>query len=265
MFENLISSKSNMDIRGPPYAAATNHVPSDLSGSGSAAVPQSPPHSQAVGTNEHRGVGGQATFDGDTEMTDFPESGNDESPDDDEEEDDDLFMIDTDNPRPQQLHDLPAQAFLNFATKHNSRALANLFEVPSSLIEDKTEQSINEAAQTLGLSSKQIRAYFEAARAENDISECGMIRPAITDNGGLIVRLPVNTDKVQAIVSVPKTLQPRAAKLRGQVATASYAEYLADMHKLAKSEQARNRRIEKIKAERDRAVKALLYSIDDVE
>ncbi|KAI7091635.1 hypothetical protein KC356_g475 [Hortaea werneckii] len=267
MFENSISSKSNMDIRGPSHAAATNHVPSDLSGSGSAAVPQSPPHSQAVGTNEHRGVGGQATFDGDTEMTDFPESGNDESPDDDddEEEDDDLFMIDTDKPRPQQLHDLPAQAFLNIATKQNSRALANLFEVPSSLIEDKTEQSINEAAQTLGMSSKQIRAYFEAARAENDISELGMIRPAITDSGGLIVRLPVNTDKVQAILAVPKTLQPRAAKLRGQVATASYAEYLADMHKLAKSEQARNRRIEKIKAERDRAAKALLDSIDDVE
>ncbi|KAI7378664.1 hypothetical protein KC336_g19338 [Hortaea werneckii] len=248
MSENSISSKSNMDIRGPPYAAATNHVPSDLSGSGSAAVPQSPPHSQAVGTNEHRGVGGQATFDGDTEMTDFPESGNDESPDDEEEEDDDLFMIDADKPRPQQLHDLPAQAFLNLATKHNSRALANLFEVTSSRIENKTEQSINEAAQTLGMSSKQIRAYFEAARAENDI-----------------MRMPVNTDKVQAIVSVPKTLQPRAAKLRGQVATASYAEYLADMHKLAKSEQARNRRIEKIKAERDRAVKALLYSIDGVE
>ncbi|KAI7502134.1 hypothetical protein KC367_g2392 [Hortaea werneckii] len=264
MSDHSTIPKSNINIRGPLQAGATNHASFDLSGSGSAGVSQSPRHSQHVGTYEHGGVGGQGTFDGDTEMTDSPESGDDESPDD-EEENDALFMIDTDKPRPQQLQDLPAQAFLNLATKHNSRALAKMFEVTSSLIEDKTEQSINEAAQTLGMSSKQIRAYFEAARAENDISEFGMIRPAINDNGGLIVGLPVNTDKVQAIVSVPKTLQPRAAKLRGQVATASYAEYLADMHKLAKSEQARNRRIEKIKAERDRAAKALLDSIDDVE
>ncbi|KAI7334684.1 hypothetical protein KC315_g3638 [Hortaea werneckii] len=264
MSDHSNTPKSNINIRVPLQAGAPNHVSHDLSGSGSAPVSQSPRHSQHVGTYEHGGVGGQTTFDGDTEMTDSPESGDDEAPDD-EEEDDDLFMIDTDKPRPQQLQNLPAQAFLNLATKHNSRAIANLFEVPSSLVEDKTEQSINAAAQTLGMSSRQVRAYFEAARAENDISEFGMIRPAITDNGGLIVRLPVNTDKVQAILAVPKTLQLRAAKLRGQVATASYAEYLADMHKVTKSKQARNRRIEKIKAERDRAAKALLDSIDDVE
>ncbi|KAI6842527.1 hypothetical protein KC340_g448 [Hortaea werneckii] len=262
MSDHSTTSKSNIGV--PLQAGATNHVSVDLSGSGGAAVSQSPPHSKAVGTHEHLGVDGQTTFDGDTEMTDSPKSGDDEGPND-EEEDDDLFMIDTDKPRPQQLQNLPAQAFLNLATKHNSRALATMFAVTSSFIEDKTEQSINAAAQTLGMSSRQVRAYFEAARAENDISEFGMIRPAITDNGGLIVRLPVNTDKVQAILAVPKTLQPRAAKLRGQVATASYAEYLADMHKFAKSEQARNRRIEKIKAERDRAAKALLDSIDDVE
>ncbi|KAI6889774.1 hypothetical protein D0869_11924 [Hortaea werneckii] len=245
------------------HSASSNHVSFELSGSGSAAVSQNPSSFQAVGSREHSGVGGQATFDGDTEMTD-QESGNDESSVDDEE-DDDLFMIDTDKPKSQQLQDLPAQTFLNLATKHNSRALASMFEVTSSIIEGKTEQSIDEAAQPLGMSSRQVRAFFEAARAENDISEFGTIRPAITDGGGLIVRLPIDTDKVQAIVAVTKTLQPRAAKLRGQVATASQAEYLANMQKLAKSEQARNRRVEKIKAEQDRAAKALLDTIDDVE
>ncbi|RMY72586.1 hypothetical protein D0863_04405 [Hortaea werneckii] len=264
MSDHSTGSKSHTDTRIPPQAGATNHVSFDLSGSGSAAVSSNPSSFQTVGSSEHSGVGGQATFNGDTEMTDFQESGNDESPDDDEE-DDDLLMIDTDKPRSQQLEDLPAQAFLNLATKHNSRALANTFEVTSSIIEEKIEQSINEAAQPLGMSSRQVRAFFEAARAENDISQLGTIRPAITDGGGLIVRLPINTDKVQAILSVPKTLQPRAAKLRGQVATASYAEYLANMQKVAKSEQARNRRIEKIKAEQDRAARALLDSIDDVE
>ncbi|KAI7237097.1 hypothetical protein KC330_g3381 [Hortaea werneckii] len=246
------------------HSASSNHVSFDLSGSGSAAVSQNVSSFQAIGSNEHSGVGGQATFDGDTEMTEFQESGNDESPDEDEE-DDELFMIDTDKPKSQQLQDLSAQAFLNLATKHNSRALARMFEVTSSVIEGKTEQSINKAAQPLGMSSRQVRAFFEAARAENDISEFGTIRPAITDGGRLIVRLPIDTDKVQAIVAVTKTLQPRAAKLRGQVVTTTQAEYLADMHKLAKSEQARNRRIEKIKAEQDRASKALLDTIDDVE
>ncbi|KAI7341675.1 hypothetical protein KC354_g16960 [Hortaea werneckii] len=246
------------------HSASSNHVSFELSGSGSAAVSQNPSSFQAVGSNEHGGVGGQATIVGDTEMTDFQESGNDESPDDDEE-DDELFMIDTDKLKSQQLQDLPAQAFLNLATKHNSRALASMFEVTSSVIEGKTEQSIDEAAQLMGLSSRQVRAFFEAARAENDISEFGTIRPAITDGGRLIVRLPVDTDKVQAILAVTKNLQPRAAKLRGQVATASQAEYLANMQKLSKSEQARNRRVEKIKAEQDRAAKALLDTIDDVE
>ncbi|KAI7286965.1 hypothetical protein KC345_g863 [Hortaea werneckii] len=265
MSDHSISSKSTIDVNVPLQAGATNHVSFNLSGSGSAAVSQDPSSFQAVGAHEHSGVGGQATSNGDTEMTDFQESGNEESPDDEEEEDDNLFMVDTDKPRQQQLQDLPAQAFLNLATKHNSRALATMFEVGSSLIEDKIEQSINEAAQPLGMSSRQVRAFFEAARAQNDISELGMIRPAITDGGRLVVRLPINTNKVQAILAVPKTLQPRAAKLHGQVATASYAEYLADMHKLAKSEQARNRRIEKIKAEQDRAARMPLHAIDDVE
>ncbi|KAI6840019.1 hypothetical protein KC340_g192 [Hortaea werneckii] len=264
MSDHSACFKSNIDTHVPLQAGATNHVSFDLSGSGSAAVSQSPSSLQTVGSLEHSGSGGQATFDGDTEMTDCQESGNDESPDDDEE-DDESFMIDTDKPKSQQLQDLPAQAFLKLATKHNSRALASMFEVTSSVIEGKTEQSIDEAAQPMGLSSRQIRAFFEAARAENDISEFGTIRPAITDGGRLIVRLPIDTDKVQAILAVTKTLQPRAAKLRGQVATASQAEYLANMHKLAKSEQARNRRIEKIKAEQDRASKALLDAIDDVE
>ncbi|KAI6889566.1 hypothetical protein KC318_g15828 [Hortaea werneckii] len=246
------------------HSASSNHVFFDLSGPGSTGVSQNSSSFQAVGLNEHSGSGSQAKFDGDTEMTDFQENGNDESPDDDEE-DDELFMIDTGKPRSQQLQDLPAQAFLNLATKHNSRALAIMFEVTSSIVEGKTEQSIDEAAQPLGMSSRQVRAFFEAARAENDISEFGTIRPAITVGGRLIVRLPINTDKVQAIVAVTKTLQPRAAKLRGQVVTATQAEYLANMHKLAKSEQARNRRIEKIKAEQDRAAKALQDAIDDVE
>ncbi|KAI7489977.1 hypothetical protein KC351_g920 [Hortaea werneckii] len=235
MSDHSISSKSTIDVQISLQAGATNHVSFDLSGSGSAAVSQDPSSFQAVGAHEHSGVDGQATSNGDTEMTDCQESGNDESPDDNEE-DDDLLMIDTDKPRSQQLEDLPAQAFLNLTTKHNSRALANTFEVTSSIIEDKIEQSINEAAQPLGMSSRQVRAFFEAARAEND-----------------------------AILAVPKTLQPRAAKLRGQVATASYAEYLASMHKLAKSEQARNRRIEKIKAEQARAARMLMDAIDDVE
>ncbi|RMY74983.1 hypothetical protein D0862_14016 [Hortaea werneckii] len=253
MSEHLTNSK----------VGTTNHVSFDLSRAGSAAVSQSL-SLQTVGIDEHGGVVGQATLDGDTDMTDAQESDNDESPDDGEEEDE-LLMIDTDKSRPQQLQDLPAQAFLKLATKHNSRVLANHLEVTSSLVEGKIEQSIDQAAQTLGMSSRQVRAFFEAARAENDISELGMIRPAITDGGVLIVRLPVNTDKVQAIVAVTKTLQPRAAKLRGQIVTASQAEYLANMHKLAKSEQARNRRIEKIKAEQDRAAKAMLDAIDDVE
>ncbi|RMZ17552.1 hypothetical protein D0860_00420 [Hortaea werneckii] len=264
MSDHSISSKSTIDVQIPLQAGATNHVSFDLSGSGSAAVSQDPSSFQAVGAHEHSGVDGQATSNGDTEMTDCQESGNDESPDDNEE-DDDLLMIDTDKPRSQQLEDLPAQAFLNLTTKHNSRALANTFEVTSSIIEDKIEQSINEAAQPLGMSSRQVRAFFEAARAENDVSQFGTIRPAITDSGGLIVRLPIDANKVQAILAVPKTLQPRAAKLRGQVATASYAEYLASMHKLAKSEQARNRRIEKIKAEQARAARMLMDAIDDVE
>ncbi|GAB1735033.1 hypothetical protein NU219Hw_g103t1 [Hortaea werneckii] len=250
MSEHLNSSK----------VGTVNHVSFDLSKAGSAAVSQSP-SLPADGIDEQGGV---AKFDGDTDMTDVQDSGNDESPDDGEEEDE-LLMIDTDKLRPQQLQDLPAQALLKLAAKHNSRVLANMFEVTSSIIEGKIEQSIDQAAQTFGMSSRQVRAFFEAARAENDISELGMIRPAITDGGVLIVRLPVNTDKVQAIVAVTKTLQPRAAKLRGQVVTASQAEYLANMHKLAKSEQARNRRIEKIKVEQDRAAKAMLDAIDDVE
>lgn len=265
MSDYSVNSKNNIDdIRAPLQAGATNHVIFDLSGAGSVAVSQNPSSFQDVGSNEHSSVGGQATFDGDTEMTDFQESGNDESPDDDEE-DNELFVIDTDKPKSQQLQDLPAQAFLNLATKHDSRALASMFEVTSSIIEGKTEQSIDETAQPLGMSSRQVRAFFEAARAENDISEFGTIRPAIAVGGRLIVRLPIDTDKVQAIVAVTKTLQPRAAKLRGQVATASQAEYLANMHKLAKSEQARNRRIEKIRVEQDQAAKALLDAMDDVE
>ncbi|KAI7119278.1 hypothetical protein KC352_g33362 [Hortaea werneckii] len=172
MSDHSTGSKSHTDTRILPQAGATNHLTFDLSGSGSAAVSSNPSSFQTVGSHEHSGVGGQATFNGDTEMTEFQESGNDESPDDDEE-DDDLLMIDIDKPRSQQLEDLPAQAFLNLATKHNCRALANTFEVTSSIIEDKIEQSINEAAQPLGMSSRQVRAFFEAARAENDISDLG--------------------------------------------------------------------------------------------